>query len=629
MIVKRSVWAAFKIASKQNLINTTSKFDFSFGDQDFGNVENAFDNTKRSENYQRTKTPFNEKTFAIFTKFTKSEAMEEMHKSKGSYSTEEFLVQFFDSIKTREGYIAWSQLTEAHREQFVDNLLMFIQDSLDTQTRMSISQFSRTMFSFLIQSNSYELVKKFLSGLFGSIRSVPIKYNIINGMLLGSKKAKKTYSSEVFQESVSLCENLLFEILNDSRTRIDGRSIPGISHALANYLEYVSNSNFIKKSVHLDFLANYYISLPLGEIPPMSMVVGYSSIIYIMNSSRVKLNFSHQSDNLNIMQNCFTRYLSADKNRQKEGNDSMFEEQDVESEPVDAVIDAIYIHKFVQAYFIENEENWVQKTGLLYAFSHRSGEKPIDDAFKKWIQKQYQTDDFNFTNGQEFEQVFMIIGTFLRGNGYQKLKLKLLGSSIQFLNRMKDPARFLDMLNFIGPFKSLIPGAPYVPNPKFEQEKEYSNEHKDVVVQIFEICKAKLMDESLNMSLGHGLKVITFLKGGFNALTIEELKSSKIHKTVWPKVQQLPQFRRLIIEVFQALQTYDLVNDKEMQETLGFILEKLFSQENVSKNKSKFSFHAQLVKTIQTFESSNESLSQEAKVLLQKMTDLRSRLESD
>lgn len=636
MIAKRSLWAVVRLASRQGLITFSTRGGFTRESNDFDGMGSrspygaetesfgSSDHGRKKMDYnRREKVEFSPDTLAIFTDFSKSEAMEQIHRAKMDQTTEDFLLVFFDSIRSKKGYDAFGALSPEKRERFVDNLLLLIQDSLATQTRMSISQFTKITFTLLMSSDSIPLIRKLLENLFSLIKSIPIKYNIVNSFFLSCARKRNRQNSAELQECAELCQNTFFEILNDSRTRIDGRSIPGISHALSNCLHYMSDSNFKTEIKHLDFMVNHFLNLPIAEVPPMSLVLGYTSAANLIDSKRLDITLNNK-DNMSYMENCISKYFPKEANKDHDGNDDDL----MHNETINRALTGRFLNHFIQSMFLENEENWNYKNVLLHLYAQNTASNSFEDNFKRWVNKIFQVESFSFNSFHQWDQYYTIINLFLKGRSFHKLKMKLLVSSQPFLEKNHNIDRLVEMFAILFPFRSLIEGAPLLLNAKFDVEKEFSEEEKKVVREVFAFFKSKFLNEEKEINLRASIKIINYLKLEFESISTQELKETKLHKDMWARIGKMDLNLRILIDLLTIIPSYDIVRDTEIQSDLIQALGKIKDIQGLGRKRAKFSFYTHFMKIYELFAAEQDSLSAESRECFVRLTEIKNAMES-
>lgn len=634
MLTKRSLWVALKISSRRTMMSFANKdrYDQEFQDYEIGGIgsqrteyETSQSSTSRRPTFQRRdKIEFSKETLDVFTNYNKSEAMEHLHTLKRNQTIEDFLLLFFDSIRSKEGYIAFNELDIVKKEQFTDNLVLLIQDSLATQTRLSIVAYARTTIGLLINSGSPQLITKFIQNMFSVIKSVPIKYNILNGFFLAISAKKRVIEIQELFKCADICQQYLYEILKDSRTRLDGRSISGIGHALANLLNYCSHRSFKAEFEHLEFFIRIFLSLPILELPPMALVTGYNAIGNLILERRFQLSFENKS-NRQFMDSIIRKFFS--ENEDKQMDDYVGEEMD-QQEDSDSQLTPKKIHSFLQALFLENEENWNYKNSFLYNFASNTKQYTFEEPFRRWLVKLFQIETFSFNSFTQWEQLFTIINVMLKGKGAQKLKMKLIFASRDYFEKVSNIEKLIEMFSILMPFKWMIENTSQSKTSKIMNQNEFSEDEKRVIQEVFDYFKSRFLNCDKPLSIKASLKIIFYLKIEFNSLTFDELKETRIHKNLWPKLLETEFPIRILNELMITVPAYDILNDTQIQTHLLTILNRFPDMKSLGKKRTKYSFYNSFLTLYDLFMEHQSQLNEESKVFFEKLSEIKQVLDS-
>ena len=583
--------------------------------------------SQKSEPRKFDKMPLQKETLTILTKTKDSDMLEQFYKQKGEISSEEYMSNLFNSLNCREGYNAWGQFSESEREIFVDNFLLIMQECLAVQMRFSTNFCVKVLFKMSCSTGSFELSLNLLNELFRIIRSPNIRMNIVHSYLASAINVKGSLKNKFFQDGGSICENTLADIFSDKRLRIDARSVVSHSSALSAYLDFAVKSQTFDNT-KCQFLVDHFLNLSVNEMPPVSLVLGYSSLMNLQLIRKIRVVIDN-TNNVEFMNYALKKYIFIDRSEER-GEE---EEQSVKGDGEYQVVSREEIPnqvlcQFIQACFIENDETWKNKTGLLSMFGEKMERRYPEDVFKKWVYKLY------ISNTEEMEprkmaQVCKIFNIFLTPRTSHKLKLKFMKTYSEQIKKINDPNIACLVLNLLVCFKTMLNDKLQKDSVKFDFEKDLSESDKTLINELYNFLIEKVLANSNTLYFQQALDLLTMILGTFGKMTVTEIKLQDLHKQTWDKVNSREQLRFVNSSVLNAISQYDLEKDREMQDILVRHLNKLTEENEKAIRKRKISLPKSFYGILEMLAEKKDTLDEHAIVLLNKLEEIKNLKESN
>lgn len=622
MLLKRSIWkaltATLRLKSQKELSYKPTENRFGV---DFDlNGENNFSQPTERRTYE--KMPLKKEILKILSKFRQSEMLEQFYKEKGEVSSEEQMSNLFNSLSTKEGYIAWAELSETERENLVDNFLLIMQECLAVQMRFSTNFCAKVLFKLIASTTSNELGLRLLNELLKTIRSPNIKLNIVYSYLVSGVSVRSVFRSQCYQEGALLCENTLYEIFSDKRLRIDGRSVNAHCSSLASYFDFASRGSQID-TAKCQFLTDYFMSLPVNEMPPFAFMMGYSSLMSLQNTRKIRVA-TDNVNNVEFMNYVLKKFIYVDRSEERGEEEEQSVKGNIEFQVVlREEIPSSVVFQFIQGCFIENEDNWKNKTQLLSILGDKMEKRHPEEVLRKWVFRQY------VTNAEEMDSRKMIhvcknLTNFLSLRGSHKLKMKFFRNYAENFRKLNDPNIACQVLNLMTCFRTVLNQDLPKDVSKFDPEKDITAADKDLLIELYDMLSKKAMENSKSLQLVSALELITLFLGTFAKMTISDLKSLELHDQTWERAKAKEYGRGVIFQMFNAFSHYDLVSDQEMQANFLTFMNKVTEDIDNSVKKRRPALPKSFYVIFDALSEQKESLSEEGKLVMSKLEVLKS-----
>jgi hypothetical protein len=456
------------------------------------------------------------------------------------------------------------------------------------------------------------------------IRSASIRFNIIGAFLVATHSVSRNRNNPEFIAGCTLCENSLYDLLNDVKTRIDLRTIGGYCSTLMHYFNCLQMG--MTFTPHKSkFLVDFFTNVNFNELPPRTFLIGYANLGMLQLYKRASISM-HNEANIDYINHCIKKNLPPSKNNKLDDVDA--EDDAVEVAVKNQKFGNSLIFKFIQASFIENSANWNNQLSLLVSFAEKMEKSQSEDAFRKWVvayinEMNLQQLDFN-----QLSDVAKVMVTFLKGKGLIMLKLRFLKAYLPLLDKIKDNNKVCELLHLYVCFKPILNTSANVVPFKFDVDKEISEEDKVFIKKSFDNIVNRLIDPASKMNTVVGVQTLNHLLSTFSVFTAEDIKNMPIHRNVWDGVTRKTNLRAFIFDVFTAICNYDIVNDGEMQQVLVAVLNNNYSNAHTPDRKI-WSLPKSFDKVFEKFDSRRDELSTESLAVLTKLESIKNQVESE
>lgn len=514
--------------------------------------------------------------FEGMAKLPSSEILEFLFKQKGSDSAENFVINFFNSISVKEGYIAWSKLTVQEREQFLKNFMLLVEESLSVQSRFPIGAAARHIFRLILSQNDTKMALELLTSLTSLLRSTNSRLSVIGAMLTCLNSRSGIRLGEEGNPIAKICEQAVLESLQDIKNRGEARNQAGFNVVLSNYLAACVNGLAFDRS-NIMLIANYLVGLQLNEIIPNVAVDIYISLA-CLSQQRLPIVFHHPT-NVEFMNYCINKHLVKEPRALKDG-ETETRENPWKCEFLTAGKQATHeqIFGFVQAYIMENDQSLSRLRNHVERLAENITSDSISPQFRRFVQKFVSSTAVEELDRNNFKKTALIVSRFLSGPRNQKIRLAVLKKMNENFIAYRDTHFLAQILPLFSNFRSLI-------NKNYSEQKEEGGNQKIFddnltaeeqahVKEAFEKISAHLLNEELNLSFHVAITVIRNLVGNYGVMTASELKTKKIHRDLWDRAIKKNKLGAHANSILSLFTLYDLPADLEMQKIMSEIIEK-------------------------------------------------------
>lgn len=537
-------------------------------------------NSPRQNRGPRQLDPNRDRTFraAVFegmTKLSSSEVLEFLYKHKGNDTTENFMLAFFDSLNTKDGFAAWGALAPEQREQFIKNYLLLVEESLAVQSRFPIGIFTKTLLRLIISKGDVKMAQDLVTSLTNLIRSNNARFSVV-AAFLSSLANRRVLRSSNFYDLSKICEQVINDQIHDIKTKGEGRNWDSVNANLTNYLNLCVEGFPFNRS-EIQNVINYLLGIQLNEIPANIILDAY---IYMgaLSLQRIPIVTNHQT-NVEFMNYCINKHLAQEPRAPKEGEPEGQPQQQVWSvQPIVAgkQLTPDQIFAFVQAFIIENNQGIHQLHRYAAKLADNIDFGSISPQFRRFMNKHVSSLDLEKLDNNTLKSITVIASRFLTGPRSQKLKMQIMKLMSDKLITYKDVNYLTSILPIFASFKNMLIKSEKTGEASLGNifGEELTAEEQQVIRNLFKQVSDILLSDEYPVSTFMAVPIIRTLVGTYGILTIDELKAKRIHRELWDKLVKKNRLGNFSTQVLSTLNIYDLPNDNDMQKIMIEILDK-------------------------------------------------------
>jgi hypothetical protein len=365
------------------------------------------------------------------------------------------------------------------------------------------------------------------------------------------------------------------------------------------------------------------MSLPVNEMPPFAFMMGYSSLMSLQNTRKIRVA-TDNVNNVEFMNYVLKKFIYVDRSEERGEEEEQSVKGNIEFQVVlREEIPSSVVFQFIQGCFIENEDNWKNKTQLLSILGDKMEKRHPEEVLRKWVFRQY------VTNAEEMDSRKMIhvcknLTNFLSLRGSHKLKMKFFRNYAENFRKLNDPNIACQVLNLMTCFRTVLNQDLPKDVSKFDPEKDITAADKDLLIELYDMLSKKAMENSKSLQLVSALELITLFLGTFAKMTISDLKSLELHDQTWERAKAKEYGRGVIFQMFNAFSHYDLVSDQEMQANFLTFMNKVTEDIDNSVKKRRPALPKSFYVIFDALSEQKESLSEEGKLVMSKLEVLKS-----
>lgn len=519
----------------------------------------------------------------------------------------------------------WQNTPDIAKQKWVENIFFFINQFLEIDKYIPSQSLAKNSLDLLCNlydfSSAVELLKKIIK-IYSPIQLLSV---ISSSFQFAGRSMHKAKSSKCFEEYTRLHEDHLYQIVEIHKKTKEmnlGQLAYGIS-SLLNYLKVDSFKNNEKTAVLVDFLLNIDFNIQ----KPSSIFTAVNSLFLAFSRRKIPLNLKN-NENLEFMTNIL--------NKQEKNNISQNEQDLIEIDETGEIQDSSKtwefnpktLHRFIQAYFIQNQDRWKEKFLIINTIAQTFQKLPFEESFMKYFSDLILKTDFSQIRNIDLILINDTLAILLKKKSAIPVRLKIFSWSEKYLKGNLN----LDRISFY--LKSCIAFRPLFLAPENEKRTEFIVENAisekdqkiitDIVFHFYEFVFTKFTDKFNS----NRFEIVDLSLRLFNVVSFESFRKSDRHRLTWSGILETDKILRISHNVFSFLRVYDISSDEEMQDLVIKIVDKLLVDEVILSSNRQTMLKSMLEDFIKTIKVDKNELTPKCRLMMDKTLEFKRKVEA-
>lgn len=530
--------------------------------------------------------PFNVNAFQQFTQSKGRDLSAYISKeSESQGSPEIFLTKFGSSLRNKEAFFAWKDLSPEFRLNFIDNIFALQLEAQNNRKRINTFNIIQFFFDKSIKSADEVSILHALNTVKATNNNTQFVQQVVNAFFTEVDRSRNAINPSKIRTAFILAEQMLLEIIQNSKSEMNPNVMRRNHLAIASYLSSATNYGFGSERNANSAIKNHFVNLDLQNALPGATCLGYAAIASGYKFSQtVTVTNQNVIDSLNEILSFF--------NTGEKPSDSNYDNSDFASDEAQSSqgfnrdnvcpevtsgrwLSIMQINTITQAIFLSENGNVKPFKNILALMTDNLSPRNVNLQFRRWLT--------NYARNQDLSKMPLDLLITLARSFSRFVNAKRFTSA--FLTVFKAIAARADQIKYNRDWSHILVAITPLRNQIVNESNDpeagtsafaytFTDEDKTAINDLHAHALEQVTKPENVFSFDDNLQLIHHLVTLQKVWTSEKLKAHSIHRITWEQLDKKKFLSSELNKVFSALASYDLLKDEDMQKILLVAIEK-------------------------------------------------------